>query len=362
MVAWPDGALTTLGKTLSCILQGNNGVFPVILTELSWRRPLLEEGIVPFLYQAFVEGRLTLPPTFQIFAKDAARHAVAVASLRQETMGQLQNVAKQQNLSLVVFKGAVYAHTCYEHPFLRPSNDIDLFLPFEQVPPFLSALRPLGFYPDGPFPPPAFKNQIILRKAQKGRDLLLDLHWHLSERTQDQASFTFANLEPNCVPFAPFPALLTFSPSFALFWAAKHMVDHHPNERRLLWYLDLALMLKQQTTEQKEQVARWLNRFPEAASPLVEGHQWLGFEWPPGWPDLTTQARRDTTTRQLHRVQQELSRLKGLNEKGRWLHQRLFPGVPYLKQRFRFQSPWLVPLFWLWRLARGMAFLFKKTG
>lgn len=111
-----------------------------------------QQGVLPVLWQRLHQyGQLGLMPA--VFAQSIQDrvNAMTVRTLRlYHELGVLLTSLRQQNIDVIVLKGAHLAATVYPDPALRYMNDIDLLFHPAAVPVAVEVLQALGYQPVAP--------------------------------------------------------------------------------------------------------------------------------------------------------------------------------------------------------------------
>lgn len=108
-------------------------------------------GLGPILYRRLSQERLLdcIPPEITMKLKMDFMRTAALAVRFSVELERLIARLNLNGIEPVILKGAALAETIYEDPALRPYSDIDLLIKEEDWPLFRSALRELGFEPQG---------------------------------------------------------------------------------------------------------------------------------------------------------------------------------------------------------------------
>jgi hypothetical protein len=300
-----------------------------------------------------------------------AREQAVYEALRFKTLRDMLDACKDKDLPVLVFKGSALAYQVYEYPGLRPRIDHDVLIEKDHLQELKNVLLEQGFVQLPTLPGGEVRKQIIFWKVDPwGSKQLIDVHWSLSEREMDCFHVSELFRQSQSFPY-PGGSFLSFKRPLALWIACVHLRTHHPNEKRLLWYLDICFMLKRMSGREKEEFVQFgkenntLNLCVEALSETVRflalpaefipesiligvlktaGEDPLAdrFRWQNAWADFRAKA--------------------GMKRKSAFIVQQLFPPLDYMRERFHIQSDWRLPFTYSRRILRGLIFLFKKTG
>jgi len=155
-------------------------------------------------------------------------------------MDQLRRVVaafEQAGLSLLPIKGASLVETIYPSVGTRPMNDVDLLVKRGQWPVAGKVLRRLGYSPLRWFP-----------NLFSGNGVVLDVHFDLAGADRIRSRRYAVRIESDklwaeAISSADSPAGRTLSEADTLLCLASHLQKH--SFSRLIWFLDLALFLRQ---------------------------------------------------------------------------------------------------------------------
>lgn len=108
-----------------------------------------QQGVLPVLWQRLQSyGQLSLVPAVLAQRMQEQVTAATVRNLRlYHELGVILSSLRQENLAVIVLKGAHLAATVYPDPALRYMNDIDLLLHPADLPAAFAVLQALGYQP-----------------------------------------------------------------------------------------------------------------------------------------------------------------------------------------------------------------------
>ena len=214
------------------------------LTAGEW---LAEHGLAPYAFyrlrEAGVLGQLGADTIAVLRA--AYYKAVADTELHNRELATVLAALAHADVTPILFKGAVLAHTVYGAPFCRPMGDLDLWLTDEEMPRAQAALETVGYVQHikaaRPLAMQAQRSgeiQLVGRLPGSG---LIELHWGVfaGEWLSRTASVDQAGIRDRAVPVAILgqPAL-TMAAEDAVIQSAVHLAINHqmayPGLRALL--------------------------------------------------------------------------------------------------------------------------------
>jgi hypothetical protein len=166
----------------------------------------------------------------------------ALLAVRDGELASVLTLLASGGVSPVVIKGAHLAHTIYASPILRPRQDTDLVIAWEEQTTMAALLETAGYHRKV-----HVRGTLILgqrhfeRTDRSGIVHALDVHWRLAAPLVFRRVLPAAALRASRVPI---PALGpdAWGPgrAHALLIACVHLVAHHPVNPVLLWLHDLA--------------------------------------------------------------------------------------------------------------------------
>jgi len=117
---------------------------PLTEADLSW---LAAHGVAAYALQRIYLANLSglMPPETRKTARQLAARAVWDAELRAHELGQVLEALAKVQITPVLFKGAVLAHTVYPTPTCRPMGDLDLWLTEAEMTRGQATLGDLGY-------------------------------------------------------------------------------------------------------------------------------------------------------------------------------------------------------------------------
>ena len=122
---------------------------------------------------------------------DALRRHAAIVQLERD---RILAILRRAGLDAVVLKGAGLAQTVYAEAAERPISDLDLLLPPEHIDDAIAALSAEGYRPpESSAVTAAYRAHHFHVRVQRPSELLVELHWGLTQRRErerlDAAAF-----------------------------------------------------------------------------------------------------------------------------------------------------------------------------
>jgi hypothetical protein len=144
------------------------------------------QGMSGLLYYHIRESKAALPDEVGRKLKGLYVRQRRSEEIKADTLGRIVTRCGEDGIDLLVLKGAALAHIIYPEPGLRPSSDIDLYVPPAQIGRARDSLSRLGFqwYDSGSSPCKAFEGKHLPPATLfvDGDAVKIDLHHHLLKK------------------------------------------------------------------------------------------------------------------------------------------------------------------------------------
>jgi hypothetical protein len=195
----------------------------------------------------------------------------------------------------------------------------------------------------------------------------IDVHWRIANPQVFARAYSFAELLARATPV---PALGAAASALAdvdaLVVACIHRVAHHAGEERLIWLYDIHLLAERlaaadrelflATAEEKKVVAVCADGLRAAAhafhgvqtAALVERFAHARIER----RELSAVYTADGL-RKMDVLISDLRALDGWKQRAGLILQHLFPPTSYMRSAYGISNGALLPVFYVWRIARG---------
>lgn len=179
------------------------------------------------------------PPPEMARLVTATRQAALRWMVLSRTARQLNRVWAEAGIPAIWLKGIALALTVYPQPALRPMNDLDVLVPYEQRQAALALARSAGFDECAPgdllFDPRSRAYERVshhyILTSQTDNPVIVELHYRLLRPrmllSREQAAWFWTQTRP-----APGdePALTVFQAEARLLYLAAHAMLHHGEE------------------------------------------------------------------------------------------------------------------------------------
>lgn len=204
------------------------------------RRAAAQEGLSP--YVAWLETGLA-----------GVRAPAAIQLARRARLTRVLDRLAAAGISAVVFKGAHLAYACYPDPALRPYVDTDLFIDPARADDARALFERMGHTLIPHVTGRLVMSQFHYVDGEVGGAHTYDVHWQIANPAAFRDLLPFADVRAQAVPIDAYGEH-AFGPSLphAMLIACVHRAAHHRASDRLLWLLDLRLMLRSATPPERD--------------------------------------------------------------------------------------------------------------
>jgi hypothetical protein len=185
------------------------------------------------------------------------RASAAVQLARSARLARVLDRLAGEGVTAIVFKGAHLAYACYPDPALRPHVDTDLLIRPEDAVVVQRVFERTGHqrlpHVSGRFVLPQFH----YIDGSVGGAHAYDVHWQIATPIAFRDRFPFDEVRAEAVRLPAFgPNGLGPSLPHALLFACVHRAAHHGASDRLIWLLDVRLLLRSASQTQIEEFCR----------------------------------------------------------------------------------------------------------
>jgi hypothetical protein len=265
-------------------------------------------------------------------------------------------------------KGEALAYTHYKRPDLRPRLDTDLLVASEARGAAERVLLQFGYERVGQSSGSLLTYQAAFRKRLAGTTShVVDLHWRIANphRFADVLSYEEALDRAVLVPSLA-PSARALAPADALLLACVHRVAHHFNDDRLIWLYDIHLLATKfdesawstflaiasargVSTVAQQSLVQAANRFHTRLPPALRSLGPIaGNAKEIATATFLTHDRRQVTT-----FLDDLRALSRWSDRGRLVHQHLFPPRAYMRDVYAPASGAPLGVLYVRRALRG---------
>ncbi len=338
------------------------------LTANDWESlvPLARKhGVSGLLYQAIQTlQRDKVPSSVLATLRETYLNTHLVQRLAYEELAALLAEFQQQNLEMIVLKGAALAKTIYPDAALRPFGDLDLLIHPEDNARAVEILRArnyemgtdMGTEQDSAL----WGQQTFYRTGN--HPARVELHWHLFVMPYYRKRAPLAWFWEHRASFEFYQhTAQAFDAIANLLHLSAHSSLHH-HDTRLIWLYDLALLM-----ERERERLDWHSLVETAQAfglgralqhALTQASETWNFALP------APRALQKISTSPYERVMFTLARSN--HRQARWLadgialggtqywRAHLFPAPAYMRERYRIQHDALLPFWYIARLGSAI--------
>ena len=165
--------------------EGRRRIADLADSDLDWDRLATvsyAHGIAPLIYHSLVESDAigVVPAAVAQKLRNSYYANAARNSLLYDDLKKLLLALRQEEIDVIVLKGAALAETVYSHRALRPMSDIDLLVRKGQLSKVESKLLDIGYLFDGHGKAKEFYLEHRYHWVfAKRSDISIEIHWHI---------------------------------------------------------------------------------------------------------------------------------------------------------------------------------------
>jgi len=352
--------------------------------EASWAAWLADQGLAPLTFYRLRAAGLVGHPTHVTDALRASYYtATAYHTLLSATLRELLAELRPLGIQPIVLKGMALSSTLYPTPATRPTSDLDLLIERSQVAAVKQVLLDQGYFDPlelGSDEHLAYPNHLyVQRNLEGGQVVSVEAHWQLihdpgyvrhMDADEVRARAQVADLD-GC-------AALVLEPADQLLHACAHLLLHHGQHPRLIWLLDLRMLVLRygQGWDWAALVdcARAMHLAAALRYWLEQAEGWFGpFLWEDARQVLAAVRPAEDEARYIAAAQagdqqvwesyrQRMRGAAGWRGRLAFLSDAFFPPWSYMQQRYGARSRWLAPLYYGWRFIRAGLVAFRRSG
>ena len=360
-------------RLLCQILRGDPAPWPATRDEDLPQR-LLEasraHGVVPLIHHYL---RLTphwneWPISMREPLAHAARMHTAEDILREQELIAVLAALAEAGVATILLKGTPLAYSHYPEPALRTRCDTDVLVAPASRDAAMRALEALGYRRPNAVSGLLVSYEECFSKRTGNIDHVVDLHWQINNGQVFAQALIWDEALARSVPVSRLGASArALCPVHALLLACMHRAAHlgvdGPEGSRLLWLYDIHLLANAMTAEEWRDFVRLCVTRAMCGVSLDAfkcAQETFATVFP---PDVMTQLARPATEElsaaYLHggRSRLFLTELRALDTwsaRATLLRESLFPPSDYLLAKYETRQRWLLPWWYVRRLAEGV--------
>lgn len=329
------------------------------------------------IFHVFTRGRTDLPPVLSQRLERAYRQNRARAVVLMGEAQRLMGLFEAAGIPCIPLKGAALAEDLYGDPALRPMTDADLLVPHKHLAEARAIVEKEGYYEEEGDLREGFEEEFrseISYFRTTPFPIRVELHWGLLNFGGHEAWVPDAFDRSKMTPRGR-----RLSDEDNLLYLAAHSAYHHQNDR-LLWEVDIALILQGQGANLDDIRIGELAQTHRLLMPLkwaLETGERLGVPAPPHLAAVLEKRKvgrierwmlrfaRDPELASAVRTILTIRSTPGWRRRFHLMSAKLFPDHRHLEVRHQARGfwPWIYTKR-LFRLAGSllMAFLHRATG
>lgn len=349
-----------------------------------------ENGLATILYAALAESNAALANGDAALAdKDATEENVPLQELRElylcnrmaarlayDSLGALLDAFGQENIPILVLKGAAVSALLYPEPGLRAFGDLDLLIQRDDLAAAQAIMAGKGFEilleRHAGFSEQYQKSLNYISAQRSG--LAVDLHWHLFAPLYYRRRIPMNHFWQNPLGLTIAErSAQTLAPQMQLLYLCAHAALHHP-QLRLIWLYDIALLVERYQREMDwDEIVRTAQQLELAvpvAQVLARAVEWWDAPVPAAPLAALAQTRQRLPARIVYflvsspqnemRVFADALYQKGWRHKFGYAAQLIFPSRAYMRSRHTNASQTLLPVWYLKRLVHILRLIMRS--
>jgi len=322
-------------------------------------RQTLRHNVGPLVHDTLRVNDEILPPWVKEELRSTYYQAAARNTTFYEELAAIVRAFDEENLPLILLKGAALAQGTYENVALRPMGDLDLLVRGEMMPRAEQLFSRKGYLVLAGAD--SHSRHMTLRHPDSASGAHVEVHRHIVSSAYYRRAIPEEWLWRDSVqlPIDGVPAR-TLSPEASVIHCCLHFLDHTGTRGALLWLCDIAEIARRANLDWNG-LADTLNRFRivlPVRSVMLTCHELLGLPIPPhslqeilslrpGFVEQKAyQFCLSSQRSQASKTLFDVLATRGLQNRVRLLASRLFPSPEYMESRYSIRHNWLVPLYY----------------
>jgi hypothetical protein len=308
------------------------------------------------------------PPTVREALVRDARMQAAFDMLRERELSAVLAAFAAAGIGTLLLKGAALAHSHYPQPALRTRCDADVLIRPADHDAAVHLLEGLGYLRPNAVSGTLVSYEECHSKREGPVDHVVDLHWQINNGQAFAQALRYDEVHARSVPVPQLGASArTLYPPHALLLACMHRAAHlgvdGPEGSRLIWLYDIRLLAHAMTAGEWSEfaqlcVAKAMCRISLDAFTATQHAFATAFPGEvvetlahAGAEELSA-AYLDTDRR--HLLLTNLRALGTWKERATLMRELLFPPAEYVLAKYRGQTRWLLPWWYVRRAAEGV--------
>ncbi len=289
---------------------------------------------------------LNLPPELLQQLKRASNDEVLASMLFEAETKRVLACAAELDIPVLLLKGSALCHWAFTSPHLRECSDVDVLVPLRESAEILAqALAGQGLEYLKPSGDLVAYELMCRRRLAEGWNLEVDIHWRLTNSALFAECFTFDELWASCIVLDRLaPNARGLGPVEACIHSCLHRVLNLSigGKDTLKWLYDLETLMQGFSMHDWETMAD-LAGSKRVAGPVLSGLEAACQVFGGCLPVSLAQKLRVFAVRESLDVRRlsDWRYMQGLTlnslsplHRAKWLWQRIFPSLDYLRLRY----------------------------
>ena len=344
------------------------------MTDREWQESAQAHGVYILLANRVVCGEVDhCPKELASQLKQARDHSIAQELLRRHYLQQMLAQCAQFGIEVILIKGTPLAYKLFSQPYCRTRCDTDLLIQEADKQRLIDCLSEIDYRLTETISGELVSRQFCLTKSTAGGvQEVLDVHWRLSNRHVFSNQLQWDELSANCEPVAQLGQYArTPVPVYALLIACLHLAGHHHHQERLIWLVDIDLLVRSLSHDQLHEfrtlahqkrlssICRSLlvrtgelfkNPVAIQLADQLNNHQ-------PN--DEPTALFTNPNMPEWRRLISDIRALPNWKQRLLLVREHLLPSASYMHRRFGTTSHWSLPWCYLKRILLGLGRLWR---
>ena len=355
---------------------------PAPTGEHNWRSILdyaKRNGVTALLYYQLgahseIAEELDAPEWFLKSLKTYSFQLVAIELARIAELKNILTTWAEQDIRPLILKGTALAYSLYPEPWTRERCDTDvLFKSREEAQYAHEVLEAMGYRQPNAVSGDYISHQFMSYRA--GGNLMphtLDMHWRINNAWAFANTFSYEELAEKAISIPTLsPNARGLSDVHALLLACMHRAANVSagNANRLLWLYDFHLLSEVMEKNNWEEFGRLAEK-KKIVEVCLDGFQAVIDAYQSEIPEsvmgeLRAKTEQDgftphTADRSWQIALMQFRSLPGVGSRFRYLRELLFPSADYMKVKYECESRFLLPIYYLKRIAGGIPKLLRR--
>jgi hypothetical protein len=330
--------------------------------------PSAEQHGVDALLWPLVRETAGIPPGTREAWRARVMALTATDAVQRAELAHVDRRCAAAGVPFLVFKGAALARSHYPASWMRPHDDIDLWVADATFAMLETELLASGYAMQPHVTGPAVR-QHQYRRAVAGTQVQFDVHVRFANPAPFAEALPYEEAWKASIPIAGCDAARALAPAHALFVGCVHRVAHHFGAPDLIWLYDIVAIARRLSDREWEQFVGLAERSGVSracAISLSAASEVLGLQ-PPAHvlerlaasPSADIAAFVDPGTRFMDVQWSNLRAAAGWRTRLSILRQHLFPPAAYMQTVYGRRAWWL-PLLYLHRIVTGFPKWFAR--